>query len=214
MRLTLFAIFALGTAAFAQHHGATGSYGNVLHPGVPSPGALRAPSPRPGPWSHGSVFQPRPPLLRRQRRLRPLSNMDTASVSITSIPTAMPPVRARAPRATRRRPRPPSSSTRISRPNPFTPFCAITQTFRSPSPALFEFHRARSSRRSTHHLPDRHEGPHHPPRDRLLGRRRDAPLRHPPERPQSSEPGPSRPRFLQETQRRSPRPLRPPRRPL
>jgi hypothetical protein len=50
MRLALFAIFALGTAAFAQQHGATGSYGNILHPGVPSPGALRAPAPivRPG----------------------------------------------------------------------------------------------------------------------------------------------------------------------
>ncbi len=46
MRLTLFAIFALGTAAFAQTHSATGSYGNVLHPGVPSSGSLRAPSPR------------------------------------------------------------------------------------------------------------------------------------------------------------------------
>ncbi len=48
MRLTLFAIFALGTAAFAQQHGVTGSYGNILHPGVPSSGALRAPAPRPG----------------------------------------------------------------------------------------------------------------------------------------------------------------------
>jgi hypothetical protein len=50
MRLTLFAIFTLGTAALAQTHSPTGSYGNILHPGVPSPGALRAPSPtfRPG----------------------------------------------------------------------------------------------------------------------------------------------------------------------
>src|ERR1039458_8202726 len=50
MRLTLFAIFALGTAAFAQPHSATGSYGNILHPGVPSPGTLRPPAPysRPG----------------------------------------------------------------------------------------------------------------------------------------------------------------------
>ena len=57
MRLTLFAIFALGTAAFAQTHSPTGSYGNVLHPGVPSPGSLRAPSPRPG-WggSMGGSF--------------------------------------------------------------------------------------------------------------------------------------------------------------
>jgi len=47
MRLTLFAIFVLGTAAFAQTHSPAGSYGNILHPGVPSPGALRAPSPRP-----------------------------------------------------------------------------------------------------------------------------------------------------------------------
>ena len=42
MRFTLFAIFALGTSAFAQTHSPTGSYGNILHPGVPSPGALRA----------------------------------------------------------------------------------------------------------------------------------------------------------------------------
>lgn len=50
MRLALFAFFALGTAALAQTHSPTGSYGNVLHPGVPSPGTLRAPSPtfRPG----------------------------------------------------------------------------------------------------------------------------------------------------------------------
>ena len=48
MRLTLFAIFTLGTAVFAQQHGATGSYGNVLHPGVPSSGSLRAPGARPG----------------------------------------------------------------------------------------------------------------------------------------------------------------------
>lgn len=48
MRLTLFAIFALGTAAFAQQHGATGSYGNILHPGVPSPGTVRPPASRPG----------------------------------------------------------------------------------------------------------------------------------------------------------------------
>jgi hypothetical protein len=34
-------------AAFAQHN-TTGSYGNVLHPGVPSPGALRAPAPAAG----------------------------------------------------------------------------------------------------------------------------------------------------------------------
>jgi len=47
MRLTLFSIFALGTAAFAQTHSPTGSYGNILHPGVPSPGALRAPALRP-----------------------------------------------------------------------------------------------------------------------------------------------------------------------
>ena len=47
MRLTLFAIFALGTAALAQTHSPTGSYGNILHPGVPSPGALRAPAIRP-----------------------------------------------------------------------------------------------------------------------------------------------------------------------
>jgi len=47
MRLTLFTIFALGTAALAQTHSPTGSYGNILHPGVPSPGALRAPAPRP-----------------------------------------------------------------------------------------------------------------------------------------------------------------------
>jgi len=50
MRLALFVIFALGTAAFAQTHSPTGSYGNILHPGVPSPGSLRAPAPagRPG----------------------------------------------------------------------------------------------------------------------------------------------------------------------
>jgi hypothetical protein len=39
----LAAALAFVPAALAQH-GATGSYGNVLHPGVPSPGALRPPS--------------------------------------------------------------------------------------------------------------------------------------------------------------------------
>jgi hypothetical protein len=55
MRLALFVVFALGTAAFAQTHSATGSYGNVLHPGVPSSGALRAPSPTARP-NVGSSF--------------------------------------------------------------------------------------------------------------------------------------------------------------
>jgi hypothetical protein len=43
-RLTTAAALAFVPAAFAQHN-PTGSYGNVLHPGVPSPGALRAPAP-------------------------------------------------------------------------------------------------------------------------------------------------------------------------
>ncbi|MDP8989089.1 MAG: hypothetical protein M3N41_03285 [Acidobacteriota bacterium] len=55
MRLALFAIFTLGTAALGQQHGATGSYGNVLHPGVPSPATLRPPSPASRP-SIGSSF--------------------------------------------------------------------------------------------------------------------------------------------------------------
>src|SRR5258707_10607163 len=48
MRYTLLAVLALVPPAFAQR-GAhpSGSYGNILHPGVPSPGALRAPSPMP-----------------------------------------------------------------------------------------------------------------------------------------------------------------------
>ncbi len=46
--LTTAAALAFLPAAFAQHT-PTGSYGNVLHPGVPSPGALRPPAPiRPG----------------------------------------------------------------------------------------------------------------------------------------------------------------------
>jgi hypothetical protein len=44
--LTLAAALAFMPAAFAQHN-PTGSYGNVLHPGVPSPGALRPPAPVP-----------------------------------------------------------------------------------------------------------------------------------------------------------------------
>ncbi len=48
MRLILVATLAFAPAAFAQHsHTPSGSYGNVLHPGVPSPGALRAPAPAP-----------------------------------------------------------------------------------------------------------------------------------------------------------------------
>ncbi len=43
-RLTAAAAIALVPAAFGQH-GPSGSYGNILHPGVPSPGALRAPAP-------------------------------------------------------------------------------------------------------------------------------------------------------------------------
>ena len=75
MRLTLFAIFALGTAAFAQTHSPTGSYGNVLHPGVPSPRSLRAFAPSRLGSIHGWVLHLRPPLLRRQHRLRRLSNV-------------------------------------------------------------------------------------------------------------------------------------------
>jgi hypothetical protein len=44
--LTTAAALAFLPAGFAQHS-TTGSYGNVLHPGVPSPGALRAPAPVP-----------------------------------------------------------------------------------------------------------------------------------------------------------------------
>src|ERR1019366_4692660 len=44
MRLILTAALAFIPAAFAQHT-PTVSYGNVLHPGVPSPGALRPPAP-------------------------------------------------------------------------------------------------------------------------------------------------------------------------
>ena len=44
--LTTAAALAFLPAAFAQHN-ASGSYGNILHPGVPSPGALRAPAPVP-----------------------------------------------------------------------------------------------------------------------------------------------------------------------
>ena len=43
-RQLLAAALAFVPAAFAQHT-STGSYGNALHPGVPSPGALRPPSP-------------------------------------------------------------------------------------------------------------------------------------------------------------------------
>src|SRR5512141_809907 len=46
MRLILAAALAFAPVAFAQHS-PTGSYGNILHPGVPSPGALRAPAPIP-----------------------------------------------------------------------------------------------------------------------------------------------------------------------
>ena len=44
--LTTAAALAFVPAAFAQHN-PTVSYGNILHPGVPSPGALRAPAPVP-----------------------------------------------------------------------------------------------------------------------------------------------------------------------
>lgn len=48
MRLILVAALAFVPAAFAQPGvNPSGSYGNVLHPGVPSPGALRAPAPNP-----------------------------------------------------------------------------------------------------------------------------------------------------------------------
>jgi hypothetical protein len=56
MRLTLFAVFALGTAAFAQTHSPTGSYGNILHPGVPSPGTARPPAPASRPGVGSSSF--------------------------------------------------------------------------------------------------------------------------------------------------------------
>jgi len=46
MRIILAAALAFAPATFAQHS-PTGSYGNILHPGVPSPGALRAPAPAP-----------------------------------------------------------------------------------------------------------------------------------------------------------------------
>lgn len=46
MRLILASVLAFIPSAFAQPN-PTGSYGNVLHPGVPSSGALRAPAPAP-----------------------------------------------------------------------------------------------------------------------------------------------------------------------
>lgn len=49
---TAAAALAFLPAVFAQH-GPTGSYGNVLHPGVPSPGALRPPAPI-GPTTGGA----------------------------------------------------------------------------------------------------------------------------------------------------------------
>ncbi len=52
MRFLLAAALAFVPAAFAQHN-PTGSYGNILHPGVPSPGALRAPAPALRPGSGG-----------------------------------------------------------------------------------------------------------------------------------------------------------------
>jgi hypothetical protein len=52
MRFLLTAALAFAPAVFAQHTH-TGSYGNVLHPGVPSPGALRPPAPV-GPNAGGS----------------------------------------------------------------------------------------------------------------------------------------------------------------
>ena len=97
MRLTLFAIFALGTAAFAQTHSPTGSYGNILHPGVPSPGALRPPAPvtRPGSVGHsateGTASTVGTPCTSRIRF------MDTASVSITSTKAPTPPSPLRRP---------------------------------------------------------------------------------------------------------------------
>ena len=50
--LTTAAALAFVPAAFAQHN-PTGSYGNILHPGVPSPGALRPPAPV-GPTTGGA----------------------------------------------------------------------------------------------------------------------------------------------------------------
>ena len=44
--LTTAAALSFLPAVFAQHT-STGSYGNILHPGVPSSGALRAPAPVP-----------------------------------------------------------------------------------------------------------------------------------------------------------------------
>lgn len=55
MRLILVAAVAFVPAAFAQHN-ASGSYGNILHPGVPSPGALRAPAPIPPAAGAGPRF--------------------------------------------------------------------------------------------------------------------------------------------------------------
>src|SRR5689334_1069536 len=53
--LTTAAALAFLPAVLAQHT-ATGSYGNILHPGVPSPGALRAPPPVPPGASGGARF--------------------------------------------------------------------------------------------------------------------------------------------------------------
>src|SRR5512141_644174 len=54
MRLILAAALAFAPVAFAQHN-PPGSYGNILHPGVPSPGALRAPAPIPGIGGGGRI---------------------------------------------------------------------------------------------------------------------------------------------------------------
>jgi len=63
MRIILTAALAFVPAVFAQHtptHTPTGSYGNILHPGVPSPGALRPPAPVPagGGWRLGGGAGP------------------------------------------------------------------------------------------------------------------------------------------------------------
>ena len=101
MRPTLFAIFALGTAAFAQQHSPTGSYGNILHPGVPSPGALRAPPPHaPAAWTTGhesATEDTAPTAVTPSTFPIQFTDTDTASVSITSPGVQIQPRNLRSP---------------------------------------------------------------------------------------------------------------------
>ena len=137
MRLTLVAVLALGPQRSRKRHSPTGSYGNVLHPGVPSPGALRPPAPLTRPGSVGRLGNGGPASRWRTAGVCPgYSEVYAVRIRRYGFDSFYQGDYApESPCADPNPPRPPSSSTRISRPTVVHPQFRDYSNIRCPSPA-------------------------------------------------------------------------------